>query len=404
MLTMHYEPEPNFVTADLAKFFANNGASVTVITTFPNYPFGRFYDSVDSIFPHCAIESGVTVWRLPHLPYHGLSKVIRALSYLSFTLLTALLAPVLSWGPRVVIVYQTPFTLALGAIFFRLVGSKVVYINADLWPESLVAASVAPHKILLKLLFGYSRWINRFADRMITTTRGMHRRYVDDGYPAKNMAMIPLWVDGAGCELPSLSRRQPDGLFRLVYAGNLGAAQNLGVLLTALSHLQNEGVHLLTDIYGTGVEESQLRQMAESYKLLNVRFMGRVTPQEAFDACATASATLIHLTDSPLFRMTVPSKLAFSLSTGTPVVCGAPGESAELIEKSGAGLLFKPDDVASLVAALRKLSSMTRVERLVMGDAGVAFYREHFAKGQLLRSYQRLVSDLVTESNPIFVE
>jgi len=333
-ISEHYFPEPNCIVSDLARQMSERGHDVQVITAHPNYPLGKFYESAR--FPWLPVgskENGVKVWRLPIYPYHGRSKIRRAASYISFlalALICVLMTQVLRW-PKKVIVYQTPFTMALAALPLKIFGAKIAYLCVDLWPESFLAAGVAPRGWLLKLMFGYSRWINRRADMIITSTKGMKRRYLEDGIPDSVLHFVPVWVDGIPDQI---SLPQPLVRFprKIVYAGNLGPAQGLGVLLEALSKIDIAGSRIELEFVGSGSEESALKVRTNELGLKNVTFPGRLSPSEAFESLSRATASIVHLLPSPLFRMTLPSKIASCLASGTVVICGVDGEAAEMFE------------------------------------------------------------------------
>src|SRR5688572_15668934 len=118
-LSLHYRPEPNFITADVAERLAREGNAVTVVTAHPNYPLGRFYESVSSLWPTRSVEGGVTVWRVPFVPDHSTSKLRRLVAYGSFTLAAALFAPFVEPSPDLVWVYNAPFTTGAAALWFR---------------------------------------------------------------------------------------------------------------------------------------------------------------------------------------------------------------------------------------------------------------------------------------------
>jgi hypothetical protein len=196
LISQHYAPEPNFVTNDIAKYISNFG-SVTVVTAHPNYPFGQFYKSVRTLWPTREVEHQITIWRLPFFPDHSSSKIRRALSYLSFAVIATMFVPFVSLRPSAVFVYQSPFTVALASLWLKLIyRSKIYYICADLWPESLTAAGVGANPIIMKMLYLYSRWINRRSDFLICSTRGTQCRYISDGISRDRTAFVPVWVDG----------------------------------------------------------------------------------------------------------------------------------------------------------------------------------------------------------------
>ncbi len=399
LLTIHYRPEPNFVSADIAEHFASDGHQVVVVTAHPNYPLGRFYET-SFPWPRRSVESGVVIWRLPFFPDHSLSKWRRLFSYVSFMLIACFFAPFVCFRPSVVWVYQTPFTTAIASLFFQFFyGSRIAYINADLWPESFSAAGVAPRGPIMTFLYSYSRWINRRADAIVATTRGMLERYQRDGYLGR-LAFIPLWVDGSHI-MPGTTQARPaiDAPY-FIYAGNLGAAQGLETLLYAAKRLSERGIRAKLVIVGSGAKEHDLFKLAQHLNLTNVEFFGRLPIRQVYDLSTNALAQIVHLTASPLWEMTVPSKLAFCFSIGRPVICAAFGETARLANESGGSIVIPPDSPEQLSDAMETLSLKSDEEGHAMGACARHFFAEHFHPDTLLKKYTEILNELA-ESQPL---
>ena len=400
LLTLHYRPEPNFITADVAERLAREGYAVTVVTAHPNYPLGKFYHaepSVSSLRPARSEEGGVTVWRLPFLPDHSTSKLRRFLAYGSFTLAAALFAPFAQPSPALVWVYNAPFTTGAAALWFRYVrGSRVAFMCPDLWPESFEAAGVAPSRPILEAMYAYSRWINRRADLLVATTRGMLRRYEADGVPRSRLRFAPLWVEGVASPPPAAATKGAEGeVPRLMYAGNLGPAQALDVVLRGARRLLDEGFEVQIDFYGAGSEEAQLIALAKDLGLSNVAFKGRVSQAEVFRAAAAAAAQIVHLTPSPFFSMTVPSKLASCLASGRPVLAGLSGESLAIAKETGGALPFDAGSPEDFKRAVCELLAMSPQDREAMGARGRRYFEENLHPEALLSRYVQYTAELL---------
>jgi colanic acid biosynthesis glycosyl transferase WcaI len=386
VITQLYRPEPNFITADVAEALAES-MDVVVITAHPNYPLGRFYSGTKWWRPTRTRENGVTVWRLPMYPDHSLSTVRRAVSFTSFAMMATLIAPFVAGRPKAVWVYHGIFTTALAALWFKLVyGSRLIITWADLWPESFAAAGVSRRPVVLRALFAYRRFINRRADHLICSTRGTLQTFAREGIPTDRLSYVPVWVDGiSGAVLPAELRTKRN----IVYVGNIGAAQKLDTLIRAGVELEKAGDLVTVDLYGGGTAQAELETLAASLQAKNVTFHGRISPAEAFQVSSSAFAQYVALQPSPLFRMTVPSKLAFSFAAGAPVLVGLEGESAELAQESGGAFAFDPEDAQSLVSAIRRLLALTASDREALANRVRGYYRQNFARTSLLRHYVR---------------
>lgn len=391
VFSLHYMPEPNFITTDVAQAWAAQGNRVTVITVHPNYPTGKFYPGSKPWSISRTVVNGVTVWRLPYYTDHSLSTPRRALSYISYALVASVLAPFLGGRPDIVWAYHGPFMTAIPALFFKWVyRSRLIYTCADLWPESFGASNISLPGSAMRLLYAYSRWINRQADIIVCSTRGTAERFQRDGVSPDKLQHVPVWVEGIGDPLQIDSPSVPDTP-NIVYAGNLGAAQPVECLIRAADMLRKEGVNIRVDIYGSGNSESELHALVESQGIDNVRFHGRVAPERAFEASARATAQVVLLRPSPLFRMSVPSKLAFCLAAGAPLLYGLEGEAARIAAETGGAIPFAAEDPVSLANAIRKLLATPRHERDSMRLSLRNYYENNFARDGLLQRYASLL-------------
>jgi len=242
----------------------------------------------------------------------------------------------------------------------------------------------------MQTLFAYSRWINRAAHLIVASTEGTLERYARDGVPRERLRHVPVWVDAAP-EEPAGTKAEPAGVPRIVYAGNLGPGQRLDTVVRAAAELHGRGVTVEVHLYGSGAAEGELRALAASLPAPNVKFMGRVSPADAFRISADAFAQVVSLQPSPLFAMTVPSKLAFCFAAGAPVLYGLQGEAARIAAQSGGGILFDPEDPASLVTAVLGLLKRSSEERSAMRTALGRYYSAHFARRKLLEQYRSLL-------------
>jgi glycosyltransferase involved in cell wall biosynthesis len=392
VLTQVYRPEPNFISADVAEAMARH-MDVVAVTALPNYPHGRFYPGVRPWRPTRTVENGVTVWRLPLYPYHGRSQLKRALSYLSFVFVAAIWSPLVAGRPDIVWVYHGPFTTGLAALWFKLLyRARLVITCADLWPESFLAAGVAKPGRLMKLLFSYRRAINRRADTIICATRGTFDQFVADGLDPATLHHVPVWVEGIrDLASPEHTPEEPGERRRIVYAGNLGPAQSLETLVRAAAAWLHEGVDVLVDLYGTGNSEAALKRLAHELGATNVTFHGTVPPGQAFEVSSRAFAQVVSLQPSPLFSMTVPSKISFCCAAGAPLLYGLQGEPAAMVAESGGGIPFDVSNPASLVAAVKELIARTPADRGRMRANLQQYYRQHLARPLLIARYEQIL-------------
>jgi len=139
---------------------------------------------------------------------------------------------------------------------------------------------------------------------------------------------------------------------QFVYAGNLGAAQNLPVLLDAASIAARER-DLEVVLIGDGSEMSSLRSQVGSLDPSPVQFRGLVSREQASREVAQADVGVVAA-EPGLFQSAWPSKTLSYLSQGLPVLTMCEADTSIALELSAEriGLQGSPTDKQALANAM----------------------------------------------------
>ncbi|MCF7980238.1 MAG: glycosyltransferase [Chromatiaceae bacterium] len=90
--------------------------------------------------------------------------------------------------------------------------------------------------------------------------------------------------------------------------------------------------------------------------LTNVHFLDTVPKAEVPRYWSLLDVSIIHLRKADNFTQVIPSKLFESMGMGIPVLHGVAGESAEIVEREGVGLVFEPENAQALCDGLLRLA------------------------------------------------
>jgi glycosyltransferase involved in cell wall biosynthesis len=379
-LTQWFEPEPNIVKGiSFVRGLEAAGHDVTVVTGLPNYPTGRLYPGYRFQLVQRETFDGVKIVRLPLYPSHDASSVRRSLNYLSFFLSAFLYCLFRGGRYDLAYVYHPPITVGLAAAlagrFRRL---PFVLDIQDLWPDTLAAVGMAGAARLAPLLGRICAFVYRSADAIIVQSEGMRLTLIEREVPEQKVATIYNWAEIEASPLPPIHPPDPR-VFTLVYGGNLGRAQALETVIDAAALVQKRRDDIRILIQGDGLEAESLRRRTLDLNVRNLEFRARVGRDEIVTIFGAADALLMHLRDDPLFAITVPSKTQFYLAMGKPIIAGIAGETADLLQRSGAALLVAPGDAEALAEAIVNMADLPRDRRAAMGSAGLRFYRENLA-------------------------
>ncbi len=401
VLSQYFWPE-NFRVNDLSAELVARGHQVTVLTGWPNYPDGRVFPEYRADPSAFADFHGAEVLRVPVLP-RGSGKLQLVLNYLSFVLSGLLWAPWLLRGRRfdAIFVFQTsPITSVIPALLLRrLKRAPLLLWVLDLWPDTLSAVGVLRSPRGLALVGRLVRFIYRRCDRVLVQSRAFMGNVERHGGPRARQRYFPNWAEpifqGSLREVLPAPEVQPyaDG-FNVMFAGNIGEAQDFPAVLDAADRLRDEP-RLRWLIVGDGRAAPALRaEIARRGLADRVVLLGRHPMDRMPSFFVAASAMLVSLRADPVFDLTIPGKVQSYLSAGVPVLAMLDGEGARVIEEAGAGLTARAGDGAALAEAVRRLMAMAPEQRAAMGARGRAYCEREFDRATLMSALEGWMREL----------
>lgn len=400
-LTITFDPEPGALRGlPLARRLVASGDwDVTVVTAIPWYPQGRYYEGYRLRPIQTEIVDGVRVIRLPLYPSHDRSAARRIATYTTFAIALTLALPFLMPRPDVIYhVDNLPTTGLVANAFGAVWGAPVIQHIGDLWPDSVASAGMIRSKtlrtIVVKLISGIQH-ANYSGNREITViTEGFRRALIARGVQSRKVTVLPNWADeDRFARVPRdrsvLAEFGLEDSFNVLYAGNIGVLQALDVVVDGGRLLLEDGDIRLV-IAGDGPASRDLQRRADAEGLNNIVFLGRLPVHRMAKLNAAADALLIHLKDEPFLHATVPSKTQVAMLAARPILIGARGDAAALVERARAGLVFEPENAESFAAAVRALRSMPADAREAMAESGYQFYLGHLSLDHGVRVMDRL--------------
>jgi len=402
VVSQYFWPEA-FRINDLVQGLLDRGHEITVLTGKPNYPGGSLFAGYGFLRPmRERYAGGAEVVRVPLVPRGSGSGRRLALNYLSFVLFAGFLGPLLCRGRfDVIFVYEpSPITVGLPALVMkRAKKAPIMFWVQDLWPESLSAAGAVRSKRVLRSVERLVRFIYRGCDRILVTSRGFVPRVEAMSTREKKVHYWPQWAEAlyepveVEDDAPERSE-MPDG-FRVVFAGNVGAAQSFETILAAAERLKSyPGIRWV--IIGDGRRRRWVEDRVRELRLEDrVHLLGKRPMEKMPRYFALADALLVTLKRDFIFSLTVPGKVQSYLACGRPVVAALDGEGARVIKESGTGLVAPAEDANALAGAVLRLYEMLPKEREEMGRRGRAYFEEHFEREKLLDRLEGWMEELI---------
>lgn len=401
VVSQYFWPEV-FRVNEIVSELRARGHEVTVLTGRPNYPGGQVFDEYAANPQAFAEYHGAEVIRVPLRP-RGQGALRLLLNYWSFVFWGCLLGP---WKLRgrqfdAIFCFETsPITSALPAVLLRrLKRAPLLLWVLDLWPDTLSAVGMVKSERGLNAVGALVRFIYKRCDLILAQSKGFFpaiERWSEA--PAKTR-YFPQWAEAifdgkAQAEAPELTAHA--GCFKLMFAGNLGDAQDFPALLDAAARLRHRpDIHWL--ILGDGRAAEGVRAGITERGLQGTVFMLGRHPLERMPAFfAGADALLVSLKPEPIFAMTIPGKVQSYLAAGRPLLAMLDGEGARVICEAGAGLCCAAGDSAGLAAAVQKMADASAADRAEMGRRGQAYCRREFDRSTLIGQLEGWLTQVAT--------
>lgn len=389
IVAQYFWPE-TFRINDLTTGLAERGHQLTVLTGLPNYPGGKYFKGYGLRRNLRQDYNGAKVIRAPLIPRGEGGGLNLALNYLSFALCASLLAPFCCREKYdMILVYApSPMTVGLPALVLKKLKSTPVFFWVqDLWPESLSATGAIKNKNVLRCVDGLVRFIYKRCDRLLVQSPAFAPRIVEQGVPLEKITYFPNSVEKmystANSEIEDSTQRLPEG-FRVVFAGNIGMAQDFETILSAAEKLKKYP-EIKWIILGDGRKSGWVREQVERRQLIDsVHLLGRYPVQAMNGFFAQADAMLVTLKKDPIFAMTIPSKIQSYMASGKPVIAGLDGEGGRMIVESGAGLAAPAEDADALAESVLEMYRMPADRRAEMGQRGRSYCEANFEREMLI--------------------
>ena len=395
VFSQYFYPE-NFRINTLCRELAARGHEVTVVTGYPQYPFGRIYDGYGFDIPYETQWNGVNICRVKVHPRGSnlLGMLRNTVDYV---------VEANRWVKNcrekfdAVYVFEvSPVTVGLPAVSYKKKFGVPMFFNLqDLWPENV--------EEVLGIRFAPLTWmINRIVDRIygasnkiLCASNGFADNLRQRGVPEEKIIFWPQF-----CMEPNLKDSVRPEIYRedtfnIVFAGNLGDAQGLDLMVDAARELKGTPVRWY--LVGDGRARARLEQkVAQCGVSEEVTFVGRVSEEEADRYVHHADCAYLSFKDNKIFNMTLPAKLQTYLACGTPILAAAGGESARLVGENGIGFVCRPR-LEELTDTVRQAAAMSSKEHKAMSAAARTYYEQHFTMDALVTELETMLHTEITK-------
>jgi colanic acid biosynthesis glycosyl transferase WcaI len=385
IISRYYPPEiavAGVCVSEMATRLVKLGHQVTVLTTVPNHPTGIVPKQYRGHLMQSEMLDGIQVLRTWCYITQNKGFFRRILAQFSF----GCLAPFLSWKhigrPDIIIVGSPPlFNVIAGRVLARLKRCPLIFMVADIWPESAIQLGVLHNRTLIRL----SEWLEwstyQKASLVWAVTEGIRDTLIARGLAPEHIFLLTNGVDCTKFRPQAKAQARMelgwDERFTVLYVGGHGIMHGLTTLLDSAEQvLAQEDIHFI--MAGEGSEKSALIAQSQKRHLTNITFIDAQAHQRIPLLLAACDVSLVPVRNVALFRGMLPVKMFEAMACARPMVLAVDGEARRVAEQEAkAAIAVEPENANALVAAIVYLYEHPEIGA-EMGRRGREYVEFHF--------------------------
>jgi len=408
LLSLAFPPDANSTAqlfGEMVEDLVAEGWHVEVVTTKPHNTPNQATSAAQRLTPVWggllakSTFHGATVWHTA-MPMKGGSVALRIGGWLGFHALSVFAAWLKVGKTDVILAPSPPITTGVAAwLIARMKRAPFIYNVQELYPDAVVNLGALKEGVLLKLLRSMERFVYDHAFAVTAIAPGMARIIRERTRHAQKVRLIPNFVDirviAPRPRNNAFSREFGlDGRFTVVYAGNMGPAQGLEILLDAADLTRDDG-KILYVFVGDGTLRGQLEQVARERRLSNVVFIAQQPYHRVPDIYGASDLCVVPLVSS-LIAEAVPSKVYRIMAAERRVLAITAPESdlAAVVLESGAGIVVDHGKPQALAQAITRVMESPDAD---MGKRGRNYAVQHVSRDRIVDEYCELLARAVVE-------
>jgi glycosyltransferase involved in cell wall biosynthesis len=375
---------------EFGKRLVGMGHEFTVVTSAFNYLTGERAPNENE-------AGGIKTLQAVVLPGLHKSYPWRTAVFISF-MLSSTVRALRVRSADVVMATSPPLFQALSTWMVAAIRRRPLLLEIrDLWPQFAIELGVLRNRGLIAMARRVEEFLYCHADHIVVNSPAYRDYLLGQGVSAEKISVIANGVD------PSMYSPDDDGSavrgergwngkFIVMYAGALGLANDVDLLLRAADRLKSHS-DIVFCLVGDGKESRRLRFEVGRMALANVVFLGAQAKANMPGLLAAADVCVAMLRDVPAFRNTYPNKVFDYMAAGRPTVLAIDGVIREVIERSGGGVFVRPGDDAGVAAAIVKLKLCPETRRR-MGMSARQYALKHFNRDEQAQQFADVIAEV----------
>ncbi len=393
---------------DLALAFKQEGFNVVVLSTTPHY------NRVEAEIAKQPLQSrflglyyvsnykGIKVIHVPQKKFS--SALLRIIGFFYWHIISFFLG-LFERNVSLIISPSPPLSIGLiNIVIAKLKGAKVVYNIQEIYPDFLLDQDRLKFKPAINFLKALEKFVYKYSDSLTTIDNVFYHTIEKRLKNKSKLHVIPNFVDTEVYKPVQLPKEfyseyfpKKDGVLKLMYAGNIGHAQDWEPLLFLAKKFIDKEVEFW--IIGEGVVKDYLQQQVKLHQLNNVH----IIPYQKRELmpCLIAYADLHFIFMSPkIDGHGFPSKVYTIMSCAKPllVISSENTPIYDFLKPLNCSYLVSRGDLVNNYSVLEKTLDQVLIRKKELSELGLTGFKHiqnRYTKEVVTSKYVELVNELL---------
>ncbi len=388
VISQYFWPE-NFRINDLVQYLSKKKHKIEILTGIPNYPNGTIFNEFKDNKKIFSNYNGCKVYRVKHSLRKQGTFLNLLINFITF-FLSATFYSIKNLRNKeydYILVFGTsPITTAIvGIILSGFTKSKVILWVLDLWPDVLTDLKLLRNNILKKILLKIVNFIYKNSDIILCQSEA----FVEKIKTKSKKIIFYTWPENISNKIES--KKKSSKYLNIVFAGNIGQAQNLITVIRAAKILKNQNINW--HFIGGGRNKENIVKYSKKFKLVNVKFYKYQKLKNMKKYFDMADILLLSLIKGQATSNTIPGKFQTYLLFKKPILCHANGIVSNYVKKYHLGLCSNPDSSNQLVRnilILHKAKQKNKLDKFVSNNNS-NYLLDKFSKKNILNDFNKKI-------------
>lgn len=391
---------------DIALNLQREGFEVTVLTTTPHYNVvvsELEKQPIRSKFLGLYKVSNFKGIKVIHIPQKKFKSALLRMVGFAYWHFLALMIGVFGKKVDLILSPSPPLTIGLvNIVIAKIKGTKTIYNVQEIYPDLLIEQGGLKSKLVITILRKLERMVYNHSDTVTTIDQDFYNTIVERFEKPEKLHVIPNFVDvdiykPQDVDYSYLNRIQfPESdRLKIMYAGNLGYAQDWETLLLLASRLMDFPADFY--IVGEGVQKEYLRIEIQRRNLKNIKLLPYQERSLMPQLLAYSDLQFIFM-DKKLQGHGFPSKVYTIMACAKPLLVSS-GVNTPLhsfLYDKGCAFIDSQDEIGYKVENLSKfLRTTTSAQFKQMGENGLETIAQNYSSRKVCNDYNELITKML---------